>query len=106
MRCLHQSVAENEKYETAIATNMTIVSKKTHTLKGGHQTQPDLLAAPAGTRPVAGQFATAIQLKPITGLDYDALMRLANVNNPNPARSEEQRLNSSHCTLSRMPSSA
>jgi hypothetical protein len=47
--------------------------------------QPDLIAPPAGTKPMSEGWATALQLKPITGLDDAALRRLNNENNPNPA---------------------
>jgi hypothetical protein len=45
-------------------------------------TQPDLIDPPAGTRPIEGQWATAAQLHPFTGMDEAQLRRLGRETNP------------------------
>jgi hypothetical protein len=47
--------------------------------------ESELFASAEGTRPVDGQFVSALQIKPITGLDAAGLRRLADVNNVNPS---------------------
>ena len=44
--------------------------------------QPDLLAPPAGSKPIDQQWATAEQLHPFTGMDEAKLRRLGKEINP------------------------